>query len=571
MNDLVVADKYGHVLGNGAMFRKAPEPMLGEKFGLWAGRENEAATLALPGGGVLAFDLSRLTLADYRSMRSHYQIHISLMVLAFLMHELDWKIECADDRIRIHCEENMRRIWTRLIRGICTSHWAGFSPIVLQFENDLTGRRVMIDQVKDLLPEECTVYWDEVQGYAPPGHARPKHKIFGGIKQRNTSWPIPVDNCLWVPCLMESGDFYGRKLLKPAFPSWFFSQIIHLFANRYFERFGEPTPVGRAPLEEKFDTGGGVTKTGREIMDGVLRNLRNRSVVVLPNDRDPSITQSANNFEWDITYLESQMRGADFERYLDRLDEEMSLALFTPVLLFRTADVGSYNLGAAHHALFMTMLNALAGDIKYYLDRYLLARMVDMNFSPNSPRAEWVPRKLGKDNAETLRAMVQSLITQKIAQPSLEELGVALGLSIEEISVVTAETNMAKLDAELGAERAKLDAELAPTPVVVQPGPNSQNALAIVPRMFTRAKTQIEKAFREGTFDGAFKLDLGHQRQLVEALSADGNLHPSEAAEGFVRRVDSWFSEVASLGGSLTERTVLQMLDQTIKAEINRL
>jgi hypothetical protein len=521
------------------------------------------------------FDLDRLTLADFRAMRNHYQIHISLMVLTFLMHEIDWRIECADDRIRQHCEENMKMIWTRLVRGICVNHWSGFSPMVLQYENDVSGRRIMIDQVKDLAPEECTVNWKSVNGYAPPGHAKPQHKIFDGIKQFGAPWPIPVENCLWVPCLMEHGNYYGRKLLKPAFPSWFFSQIIHLFANRYFERFGEPTPVGRAPLEEVFDMGGGVNQTGRQIMENILRNLRNQSVVTLPNDRDITVTNGNKNYEWDIEYLESQMRGADFERYLDRLDEEMSLALFTPVLLFRTADVGSYNLGQAHHSLFMTMLNALAGDIKFYLDRYLLARMVDMNFSPNSPRAEWVPRKLGKDVAENLRVMIQALITQKIAKPDLAELGTALGMTIEEIKEVTAETTVMDKQAEIAQEQqaaaAKQQAKVAaaqPAPQLVRQQPNSQNALLLVPRMFERAKGQIEKAFREGTFDANFKLDLGHRRQLVDALECDD---AAETVEGFNRRIDAWFSDLTAIGGSLTEESVLHMLDTTLKAEITKL
>jgi hypothetical protein len=302
-------------------------------------------------------------------------------------------------------------------------------------------------------------------------------------------------------------------------------------------------------------------------MMDTLRSLRNRSVVVLPNDRDPNIVNSANNWEWDIEYLESAMRGADFERYLNRLDEEMSLALFTPVLLLRTADVGSYNLGQAHHSLFMTMLNALAGDIKFYLDRYLLARMVDINFSPNSPRAHWVPRKLGKDTAENLRVMIQSLIQQKIAQPNLEELGVALGLTIEEISEVTAETNKTKLEAEIAAEQARLSAELRPEPTL-RPEPNSQNVMRLAPRLFERAKGQIERAYREGTFDESFKLDLGHQRQLIEAVGADGRSDAEDVVAAFNRRVGDWFADVTAIGGSLTAAQVVEMVDKTLKAEI---
>jgi hypothetical protein len=51
---------------------------------------------------------------------------------------------------------------------------------------------------------------------------------------------------------MQNGDYYGKKLLRPAFTSWFFSMLVHLFANRYYERFGEPTPVGRAPFDDEI-------------------------------------------------------------------------------------------------------------------------------------------------------------------------------------------------------------------------------------------------------------------------------------------------------------------------------
>ena len=47
-------------------------PKVGEAFGMWAGRDENFLTL--PGGGVLQFDLSKLTLADYRAMRQHYQL-----------------------------------------------------------------------------------------------------------------------------------------------------------------------------------------------------------------------------------------------------------------------------------------------------------------------------------------------------------------------------------------------------------------------------------------------------------------------------------------------------------------
>ena len=118
----------------------------------------------------------------------------------------------------------------------------------------------IIDKFKDLPPEVCSVNWKSVDGWVPPNEpwrVPPKIKIYDGFKQFHYgrtlgesgaggtgSWPIPVDNTLWYPLMMENGDFYGRKLLRPAFPAWFFSNLMHLFSNRYYERFGEPTPSG---------------------------------------------------------------------------------------------------------------------------------------------------------------------------------------------------------------------------------------------------------------------------------------------------------------------------------------
>jgi hypothetical protein len=173
-------------------------------------------------------------------------------------------------------------------------------------------------------------------------------------------------------------------------------------------------------------------------MDMILTNIRNRAVVVLPNDLNVVGTNNTTKptYDYEIEYLESQMRGADFERYLTRLDEEISLGLFTPVLLYRTADVGSYNLGDAHYRLFMAMLNALGGDMKEYIDHYVLDRMVDFNFGPNAPRARWIPRKLGKDHPETLRAIIQQAIQAGWAKVDVAELGTALGITVDEVEIL---------------------------------------------------------------------------------------------------------------------------------------
>lgn len=525
-------------------FRKASPPKTGPAFGDWSGPNTDDYTYRLPGGALLQFDLSKLTLADYRAMREHYQINISLSILAFTIHQLDWWIECEDSRVEEWVTENLTAIWTRLIRGVSQAYWAGYSPMVIEYENDLFNRKINVNKIKDLIPEDCEVNWKTVDGYAPPGHAKPKRHIFDGIKQQGQTWPVPVENSLWYPCLMEHGNFSGRKLLRPAFAPYFFSQIIHLYSNRYFERFGEPVIVGRAPLDDDVDMGNGEIQTGREVMEGIVTALRNQAAVVLPSDRTPTGRGDKNDFEYTIEYLESQMRGADFERYLQRLDEEMSLAMFLPVLLFRTADIGSYNLGQAHEKLYFFMMNALAGDLAEYLDRYLLNRMVDFNFSERAPRAHFKWRKLGKDRDETIRAMLQSSIQQGALKPDIEEIGLAVGMKMHEVRRFTEQTvdrtggGPAGPDGTGGggAEREITSIETGVTDATRQ----------VVADIVRRIRGQANKEYRASGNLKNLSAQLGYRKKMELAIMSDtewDQFQCFQAAERVFGVTNHWMEE----------------------------
>ncbi len=499
-----------------ANHKKAAPPKLGEAFGpAWQGTDKNYFTM--PGGGILQFDLNRLTLADYRMMRDHYQVNASLSVLTFMMHQLDWRIECDNARIRDHCQANMEQIWTRLVRALSQSFWAGYSPSILQWENDLAGKTVQLTKIKDLVPEECAPNWKLVEGWAPPNFSKPKIKVYDGIQQVGSGWPIPKDNTLWYPLLMENGDWYGRKLLRPAFSSWFFSIIMHLFSNRYFERFGEPLPVGRAPYDDTI-TVNGEQKTGTSVMLGILQNLRSRGAVVLPSERSTVGTET--QYDYGIEYLESQMRGADFERYLMRLDEEISLALFTPLLMLRTADVGSYNLGTTHAQVYMQMLNALAGDWKQYIEDYVLNRMVDINFSPTSPRARIVFRKLGDDKIDLVKTLLQQMLAKGSVEPDLVELGDIAGLTITKVEELTKDEPVDPTDPP--TEDPESDDSFAPANGKESGTGESQNSRSVSEAMYGRFEAQLSKASKDGAVDGGFTPDLGFRKQYVNALVREG-------------------------------------------------
>lgn len=564
-------------------FRKAEPPKTGPAFGSWSGRD--LSYLDLPGGGVLAFDLNRLTLSDYRSMRTHYQVNISLAVLMFMIHQQDWTIESvngpkADRKIVDRMDRILRDAWTPLVRGTSQAHWAGFSPMALQYDNDGPSASVILSKVKDLVPEECRVNWEVVEGFAEPGHVRPQFFEYAGIVQ--SAWPsgymidgtgrfagggsyvIPPEYSLWYPLLMENGDFYGRKLLKPAFVPWFFSMLIHLFSNRYFERFGEPTPVGRANFDDTLTDDNGNVISGRNVMISILENLRSRGVVVLPSDRSQVGNSGQSEYDYDIQYLESQMRGADFERYLMRLDEEISIGMFTPLGAMRTGETGSHNSIQVQMQVYLWMLNALTGDMKYYYDNYLLNPLVDFNFGPNAPRMRWVPRKFGKDSAETLRFLLQEGVRVGDFKPDIVELGVACGITLEDTSMLVRADNQPIGPGEIvpGDPRA-VNPNTPANPNV--PANDSRSgrgthgsprkiaktgdAGVIRSRMAARLCTQFQRAKREGQVN--FVPDLGHGRQLADHL---GDL---EAAAEICTHLRSWATDVYPIVNSADEIGVM--------------
>lgn len=513
---------------------KVVSPKVGDAFGQWAG--HDSAYIQLPGGAAMQFDLSRLTMSDYRTMRNHYQVGASLNVLTFVMHQIEWSVESDNKEAQDMIESDLRANWTPLIRGLAQAFWAGFSPIAVNYKNSKDGY-VRIDRFKDLVPEECHVKWDKLDGWAPPGKPKPKLYKFGGMMQNNLE--IPVENSLWYPLLMENGDHYGRKLLKPAFAPWFFSQLIHLFSNRYFERFGEPTPVGRARFDDEVDMGDGTYVSGKKAMEAVVNTIRNRAAVVLPSDRDP-VTKE---YDYSIEYLESQMRGADFERYLSRLDEEMSLALFTPVLLFRTADVGSYNLGQAHLSIFHQILNAISGDIQYYIQNYLVDRLRVINFGEDCPEVKWCFRPKGKEEVPLYRELMQSLVQSGRAGPDLEELSVAVGLTFNEYEQIVKPPPDPTMPVDPAAPAAPAAGNAPPDPKAPAPPPpkkskNSAAATVVLDEATTRAMRERGK--------GKPGMVLGFRNRFEAELNANGweEHEAADAARTVYSNLNGWLADI---------------------------
>lgn len=538
-------------------FKKAPTPKTGEQYGIWAG--DNVSIFQLPGGGAIGFDLNNLTLADFRQMKDHYQINASLSVLTFMLHQTEWHIECENKKIANMCEEMLTEVWSALVRSMAQAFWAGYSPNVLQWENDVEGKRVQLDKIKDLIPEDCKVKWKKVEGTPDSNGIKPKFSIYDGIEQFGATRPIPVDNSYWYPLLMEYGDYYGKKLLRPAFQSWFFSILIHLFANRYYERYGEPVPVGRAPYEDEINVEGKEMK-GNQLMQLLMTQLRNRSTVVLPSERTAYGQEQDPKYDYTLEYLESQMRGADFERYLTRLDEEMSLALFTPILMMRTAEVGSYNLGVGHTQVYLWMLNAITGDWARYINKYILSPMTNFNFSVNAPRPKIRFAKMGKVNTELLRTVVSEMMKAGMGGPDLREMSELTGMTFKEFTTVTAP------DAKDAG-----DTTGEPDDTADGSGANGGDSpRGTAGQVAARLAPQIKKAFKAGTVRD-LKPDFGYKKQFEIALKLAGHANPSAATDQYYDKLGSLVTNLASSDDIQSPEMFVRLFGKLAESEADAL
>jgi hypothetical protein len=308
---------------------------------------------------------------------------------------------------------------------------------------------------------------------------------------------------------------------------------------------------------------------GNQFMLDTLAKLRSRSVVVLPNDK----TEDRNGrpmFDYDIEYLESQMRGADFERYMTRLDEEISIGLFTPILLMRTADVGSYNLGVGHMQMYLWMLNAMNDDRKQYLDNYLLRKMVNFNFSPKAPSAKIHYRKMGNTNTELIKELLVALVNQGKAKVDLKELGQMAGMKLSEVQETLAPPDEPNAPDEDTQDEPQGPDTGGATASITTSAARGMEARAVAKEIVARVRPQVEAAFRSNTFNSDLQINMGFKRKFEKALANMGESYPIVTANEFYGRMDNWINDVTGVGCASPEN-FMHMFEAVLNSEVDRL
>jgi hypothetical protein len=394
---------------------------------------------SLPDGSVMFKDLNKIPLYYYEQMADDYQIKANLQIIILTLQQIDWWIDCDNKKIAQVLQDALNRVWNHTLRTFSKSYTYGYSPAEkVYMEHSKLG--LIYKEIRDLKPSSCTI------DTSPDGS-------FNGFTQKSSSGPdikIEPDYALWYPFMMENGDWYGQKLLKSCYKPWFYSEVLHIFMNYYYERHGKPPVIGYCP-EGNTEDENGIAHTNQDYMIEILRDLRYNSQVAMPSTVDEK-----GNRDWDIKLLEAQSKAIDFDLALKRYDMEKTRAMFSGDLVFSGGKGGSYALGQVQDNNLKIMMNSFVEDMKTYIDKFMIDKLRILNFGENSPEATFGYRKLEKMDLEAMSGILRTMVSQGTATPDLSELSTILGITIKDAVEVTGVSPKEQIDKTKEDQKAKI-------------------------------------------------------------------------------------------------------------------
>ena len=218
-------------------------------------------------------------------------------------------------------------------------------------------------KLKDLEPGTFELYADDNGRYA-------------GLQQPHMDGPIPPGKTFVMTLNKAWGNLHGRGRLDAAYEPWYWSSVIYMFANRYFERKADPVIKAHGPAEIRPDPQTGAEENTLDSLNDSLGSLRSSGAIALPDERDEH-----GNRRWDVEYLLDDQRGEMFRKYLEHLDAKKLRALFVPERsLTQDGAVGSQAAARQYADTFLLMEAGLLQDIVGQVNAHVIRPLVEVNF-----------------------------------------------------------------------------------------------------------------------------------------------------------------------------------------------
>lgn len=385
------------------------------------------------GGGTILSDMksiqaehrpSAITLQELEDMSADPQIAAGMALIKMPIAAVDYTIACEnpdEKEIPAFVNQCIRKIWQPFIRNALTALDFGFSAQEKRWKQDSDGRWVWRTFLS-LHPKDVELLR--------------KGNDFFGFRQRSRSGqePVPAEKSFLFVNDMKFGNLYGTPRTWGAYNPWWLYKHLRRFAAVYFEKTASPLLEGRAPAQALVYKADGTT----DQIDGMAK-LYNEVLAKLGADTNKYVLDSTRNeqgqFLWDVILKElSPGHGLSYIRFMSYLDVMKTRGMFVPDLtMFQLSDVGSRAMSQSHGEIYWALQAGLLGDLKGYIDLYLIDQLVRYNFGEDAPACFWEYQPLSPDTIEWLKRLVDRMVQSSVVLPDLQELESRLGIRLTQV------------------------------------------------------------------------------------------------------------------------------------------
>lgn len=264
----------------------------------------------------------------------------------------------------------MTHSWNDHISDALNFLWYGWSMFSVTYQQD--GGRVLWRKFRPLA-HDTVMRWH----FAADGG-------LAGMQQWPHLWPdvIPIERMVIYRFRRARGNPEGESILRPAWPSWYYTKNIQQVEAIGIERNLAGLPVMTLP--ENADT----TESDDENTDvgrarRIVRNVR--------NDEQAGIVKP---FGWQFELLASSggSKTVDTDLVINRYDKRMLMATLSQFIMLGMDNVGALATFDGATDFFTLTLNAVADTIAETFTKFGVARLLELNgFDPTGVRMEHSP------------------------------------------------------------------------------------------------------------------------------------------------------------------------------------
>lgn len=310
--------------------------------------------------------VGRKGLGIYETMRTDEQVKAVLTFKRDAVLGRGWQFCYDDDDDSLSPEEKQARIklFTRIVdsmdhpfidalRGVFSAMYFGFSVSEKVYSNIVVdgARKVGL---RALLTRDPRSFYFETDGYG----------VLSAMKQRAGARDIDVDpdRVVHVAHNAEQDRYYGESELKAAYRSYYIKDVVAKLWSIYLERFAGGFLVAKEPTEQAL------SPSARTALEGLVRNARNLSGIVLPSGVELDALMPSNSDQ--------------YQRAIEFHDLAIAKALLVPNLLgvSHTGQTGAYSQSQTQLEAFMWHINAMSLSYAEILNKQLFRDLGDQNW-----------------------------------------------------------------------------------------------------------------------------------------------------------------------------------------------